>query len=62
MARHDLVAVVPPVRVLDRVGLDVPAAIVGVPVGVDRPEPYCAPRHLYHCPPSTAPGCIACGT
>jgi len=53
VARHDLVAVVPPVRVLDRVGLDVPAAIVGVPVGVDRPESYRAPRHPFHYPSNT---------
>ena len=50
VARQDLVVGVPPVRVLDRVGVDVPTAVALVPVGVDRPEPFCTPRHLYHCP------------
>ena len=38
VAGKNLVAVVPPVRILDRVGLDVPVAVVGVPVRVHSPD------------------------
>ena len=38
VAGEDLVAIVPPVRILDRVGVHIPVAVVGVPVRVDSPE------------------------
>ena len=36
----DLVASVPPVRIRHRVGVQVPAAIVGIPVRVHGPESF----------------------
>lgn len=44
VAGQELIAVVPPVRVVERIRLEVPAAIV--PVTVDRPED----AHLYATP------------
>ena len=43
VAGDELVAVVPPVRVVDRVGLDVPAVVI--PVGVHGPEHSRTLRH-----------------
>ena len=41
MARENLVTGVPPVRIHHRVGVDVPAAVVGVPVRVHGPDASC---------------------
>ena len=49
VAGEDLVASIPRVRIVNRVGVDVPVAVVLVPVGVHGPELKHATRHLYHC-------------
>ncbi len=38
VAGEDLVVSVPLVRIRNRIGVDVPVAVIGVPVAVDRPE------------------------
>ncbi len=50
LAGEHLVLVVPLVRIANRVGLNIPVAIVGVPVGVHNPELKYAPCHQCHCP------------
>lgn len=52
VSREHLVAFVPPVRVLNRVGLNVPVAVLRVPVSVHGPD-YRAKCHLCHCPLNT---------
>ena len=47
---NNLVAGVPPVRVRHRVGVDVPAAVVGVPVRVHGPESLRARNRPDHHP------------
>jgi hypothetical protein len=49
VAGKDLVASIPPVRILNGVGLNVPVAIVGVPVRVHGPKPKYTTRHQCHC-------------
>ena len=39
--RDHLVAIVPPVPIRHRVGIDVPTAVNRVPVRIDRPEQMC---------------------
>ena len=43
-----MVVCVPPVRIVDRVGIDIPAVVVSVPVRVHGPESFRAKRHLCH--------------
>ncbi len=43
--REDPVVSVPPVRVRDGIGIDVPRVVAGVPVAVDCPELSCAASH-----------------
>ena len=50
---YNLVASIPPVRIRHRVGVDVPAIVLGVPVGVHGPESLCARYHLCHHPSNT---------
>src|SRR3989344_2587215 len=60
VARDELVAGIPAVRVADRVGFDVPAVVV--PVRVHGREHVCASHHPYHCGSNTLCRCIVCGT
>ena len=53
VAGKDLVAGIPPVRVLNGISLDIPVAIVRVPVRVHGPGPKYATRHQCHCPLNT---------
>ena len=50
IAGENLIASVPPVRVVERIRLEVPTIVV--PVAVDRPENahFCTLRHPYHHP------------
>lgn len=41
VSREDLITSVPLIRVRDGIGVDVPLAIVDVPVRVHRPEKLC---------------------
>ena len=50
VAGKDLGACIPPIRALNRVSPDVPAAVVGVPARVHGTEPKYAIRHQCHCP------------
>ncbi len=49
VAGDDLIARIPVIRVLDRIGIHVPA-VASIPVRVHGPEHLCAQCRLYHHP------------
>lgn len=50
VAGQNLVTIVPPVRILDRVGLHVPVVVLGVPIRVHGRDTKYAICHLCHHP------------
>ena len=59
-ARTNKVAVVPLVRILNRIGVQVPLEVVSVPVRVHRPKRMCIAPSMSP-PLEYSRGCIVCG-
>jgi len=51
VSRKDLIAIVPPVRILDGVGVDIPPIAVPVHIHGTKNQLYRIRNHPYHHPP-----------